>query len=96
MIKKRLRIITEATADGQSSSFGLNLMNDVHWIDTSSVTGLLQNWANNTPTNTKPTDVDVIEGASSASIDADGAIVTIGVPVQPGGFVYKVVLDLLF
>ena len=58
-IKKRLRIICEATADGQSSSFGLNLMNDVHWIDVSSVGGaILQNWANNTPTNTKPTDVD--------------------------------------
>jgi hypothetical protein len=49
-----------------------------------------------TPTNTKPTDVDMIEGASSASIDADGANVTIGVPVMAAGFVHRIVLDLLF
>jgi hypothetical protein len=93
-IKKRLRIITEATADGQSGSFDLNLMNDIHWIDTSSVNGILQNWANNQPTNTQPSDVDVIEGASSASIS--GPTLTINVPVQPAGFVHRIVMDLLF
>jgi hypothetical protein len=38
----------------------------------------------------------LIEGASSAAIDANGAILTIGVPVMPQGHIHKIILDLLF
>ena len=41
-----------------------------------------------------PTGVAVIEGADSASIA--GSAVTVNVPVQPKGYVYHVLMDLLF
>jgi hypothetical protein len=38
--------------------------------------------------------VAVIEGADSASIA--GSIVTVNVPIKPNGYVYHVMMDLLF
>jgi len=36
----------------------------------------------------------VVEGANSASIA--GSVVTVNVPTKPNGYVYHVVMDLLF
>jgi hypothetical protein len=100
-IYKRIRTICWAIADGQSTSFTLNLSTEPYLIDTTitqGLTGVLQNWgATTTPSNASPSGVAVVEGASSASISLPpGPIVTVNVPVQPSGFIYKVVMDLLF
>ena len=97
-ITKRIRIITWATADGRAASFTLDLLNDPYWVGSAQPGGIgghVQNWfADKSPPNTPPTDVAVIDGADGASLS--GSTVTINVPVHAKGFVYHVVLDLLF
>jgi hypothetical protein len=99
-ITKKIRIICWARADGASNAFTLNLANEPYLIDTTitqGLTGVLQNWFTTSPSNTPPSGVDIIEGATSASISLPPApIVTVNVPVQPGGYIYKIILDLLF
>jgi hypothetical protein len=99
-ITKRIRILCSARADGQSSSFTLNLATEPYLIDTTitqGLTGVLQNWFTVSPSNASPSDVAVVEGALAASISLPpGPIVTVNVPIQPVGFIYKVILDLLF
>jgi hypothetical protein len=101
-IFKRVRIITHAIADGVSSSFTLNLGTEPFLIDptiASGINGLPQNWGGPivTPANAPPSGVAVVEGASSASISLPpGPILTINVPVQPVGYIYRIILDLLF
>jgi hypothetical protein len=100
-ITKRVRAICWAVADGVSTSFTLNLASEPYMIDTTLMqgyNGALQNWgAVVTPANVPPSGVAVVEGATSATISPPpGPIVTIGVPVQPQGHQYRVILDLLF
>jgi hypothetical protein len=99
-ITKKIRIICWGKADGASNSFTLNLATEPYLIDTTitqGLTGVLQNWFTASPSNASPSGVDVIEGASSASISLPpGPIVTVNVPIQPIGYIYKVILDLLF
>jgi hypothetical protein len=99
-ITKRIRIITWARADGASNSFTLDLSVEPYLIDTTiaqGLNGVLQNWFTTSAGFAKPSGVDVVEGASSASISLPpGPVVTINVPVQPDGFAYRVVLDLLY
>jgi hypothetical protein len=99
-ICKRIRIVTWARADGQSSSFTLNLSTEPYLIDTTitqDLTGVVQNWFTVSPSNASPSDVAVVEGALAASISLPpGPIVTVNVPIQPFGYIYRIILDLLF
>jgi hypothetical protein len=57
--------------------------------------GRIANWfSDRSPPGTLPTGVAVIEDADSASIA--GSIVMVYVPTKPNGYVYHVVMDLLF
>jgi hypothetical protein len=99
-ITKRIRIICWARSDGASNSFTLNLSTEPYLIDTTlaeNYTGVLQNWFTVSPSNASPSDVAVVEGALTASISLPpGPVVTVTVPVQPVGFIYKIILDLVF
>jgi len=57
--------------------------------------GRITNWfADKSPPGTLPSGVAVVDGADSATVP--GSAVMVNVPIRPKGYVYHVVLDLLF
>jgi hypothetical protein len=88
----------QTTSDNRANSFTLDLLNDPYWVGSAQpggIGGRIMNWfADKSPPGTLPTGVAVIDGANSASIA--GSVVTVNVPIKPSGFVYHVVMDLLF
>jgi hypothetical protein len=99
-ITKKIRIICWARSDGASNSFTLNLSTEPYLIDTTiteGFNGVLQNWFTVSPSNASPSHVAVVEGALTASISLPpGPVVTVNVPIQPIGYIYRIILDLLF
>ena len=92
----RTRILVWATADGQESSFIFDPFKSQFWVGAAQPSGFgvhSPNWFSE-KAGTLPSGVVVIDGASSASLS--GTLITVTLPVQPEGHVYKVTLDLLF
>jgi hypothetical protein len=99
-IKKVVRVMIWAVADGESMSFTFDLNISPYWVGTNSPAGqggAIVNWFGGASASSKfppPTGVVAIAGADSASLVSP--VVTINVPVQPAGSRHEVILDLLF
>ena len=95
-ITLRTRILVWATADGESTSFVFDLFKSQFWIGTARPSGFGGHSPNFFTERAAqlPSGVVVVDGAESASLL--NTMITVHVPVQPEGHVYKVTLDLLF
>jgi hypothetical protein len=98
-ITKRVRIMVRAHADGVSTLFSFDLMNDPYWVGEESTKGYggrITNWFADPDIKhgAPPIGVMVIDGADSATLV--GTVVTVAVPVQPDGALYEVTLGLVF
>jgi hypothetical protein len=99
-IRKAVRVMLWAVADGESTSFTFDLNISPYWVGTNSPTGqggAIVNWIGGASPGSKippPTGVEVITGADSASVVSP--VVTVNVPVRLAGSRYNIVLDLLF
>jgi hypothetical protein len=95
-ITLRTRILVWAMADGESTSFVFDLFKSQFWIGTAQPSGFGGHSPNffTEKAATLPSGVVVIDGAESASLL--NTMITVNVPVEPEGHVYRVTLDLLF
>ena len=95
-ITLRTRILVWAMADGESTSFVFDLFQSQFWIGTAQPSGFGGHSPNffTEKAATLPSGVVVIDGAESASLL--NTIITVNVPVEPEGHVYKIIMDLLF
>ena len=97
-IQKCIRIMVTAVADGESTQFSCDLVNDPYWVGSSTTSGAggdVMNWL--ADPDRGPTDVRMVSGAEGANMAGSGSsVVIIDVLSRDAGWVYEVILDVIF
>ena len=94
-IQKCARILVTAVADGESTQFALDLATDPYWVGETTSSGAGGDITNWEPT--RVTDVRMVSGGEGANMAGAGStVIIIDVLSRDAGWVYEIVLDVIF